>query len=78
MFDYLLLGGDDQSSFFCLSNMLFYKRGYNTTTKTGNICHQCCSALTKDKIPMFSPAKKMWIGDVPTVLQQLTRVEEKL
>jgi hypothetical protein len=58
--------------------MLFYKRGYNKTTKIGNICHPCYSALAKDKIPKFSPANKMWIGDIPSVLQQLTIVEEKL
>jgi hypothetical protein len=56
--------------------MLFYKRGYNKTTKIGNICHPCYSALAKDKIPKFS--NKMWIGDIPSVLQQLTIVEEKL
>jgi hypothetical protein len=27
---------------------------------------------------MFSAANKMWIGDVPLVLQQLTITEEKL
>jgi hypothetical protein len=34
--------------------------------------------LVKDKIPMFSPANNMWMGDVPLELQQLTIAEEKL
>jgi hypothetical protein len=65
-------------SFFTSSNAIFYKKGYDTTTKTGNICQQCYGALVKDKIPIFSAANKMWIGDVPLVLQQLTIAEEKL
>ncbi len=73
-----LVDEDANSSFFSLSNAVFYKKGYNTTTKTGNICQQCYSALVKDKVPMFSAANKMWIGDVPLVLQQLTITEEKL
>jgi hypothetical protein len=59
-------------------NTTFYKKGYNPATKTGNICQQCYCALVKDKIPMFSIANKMWVGDVPHVLQQLTIAEEKL
>lgn len=66
------------SIFVSLSNAIFYKKGYNATTKTGNICHECYSALLKDKVPRFSAANKMWIGDVPLVLQQLTIAEEKL
>ncbi|CAF1554051.1 unnamed protein product, partial [Adineta steineri] len=69
---------DEHSNIFSLSNAVFYKKGYNITEKTGNICQQCYSALSKDKIPMFSVANKMWIGDVPLELQQLTIAEEKL
>ncbi|CAF1311364.1 unnamed protein product [Adineta ricciae] len=66
-------------SVFCSSsNGVFYKKGYNVSSKTGNICQECYSALMKDKIPMFSVANKMWIGDVPSVLQQLTIAEEIL
>jgi hypothetical protein len=42
------------------------------------MCQQCHSALNKNKVPIFSGANKMWIGDVPPVLQQLTIAEEKL
>jgi hypothetical protein len=66
------------SSFFSLSNAVVYKKGYNIATKTGNICQVCYNASAKDKIPMFSAANKMWLGDVPPVLQQLTIAEEKL
>ncbi|CAF4296522.1 unnamed protein product, partial [Adineta steineri] len=69
---------DEHSNTFSLSNAVFYKKGYNIAEKTGNICQQCYSALSKDKIPMFSVANKMWIGDVPLELQQLTIAEEKL
>ncbi|CAF3827032.1 unnamed protein product, partial [Adineta steineri] len=69
---------DEHSNTFSLSNTVFYKKGYNIAEKTGNICQQCYSALSKDKIPMFSVANKMWIGDVPLELQQLTIAEEKL
>jgi hypothetical protein len=61
-----------------LFNAVFYKKGYNTATENCNICEQCYSALEKNKVPMFSAANKMWIGDVPLVLQQLTIAEEKL
>jgi len=64
--------------YFSISNVVFYKRGYNTKTKTGTVCHQCSSTLSKEKIPMFSVANKMWIGDIPAELQGLTIAEEKL
>ena len=70
---------EEGNSCFCsLSNAVFYKKGYNTLTKTGNICQECYHALNKDKVPIFSAANKMWIGDVPLALQQLTIAEEKL
>jgi hypothetical protein len=61
-----------------VSNAVLYKKGYNTAAKTGNICQQCYGALAKDKVPLFSAANKIWIGDVPPILQQLTIAEEKL
>jgi len=69
---------NDSSSFFFLSDALFYKKGYNSERKTAYICDQCHSALIKNKVPPFSYANGMWIGDIPLVLQQLTIVEEKL
>ncbi|CAF4583349.1 unnamed protein product, partial [Rotaria magnacalcarata] len=53
-------------------------KGYNTLAKTGNICQECNRALVKDQVPIFSAANKMWIDDMPLVLQQLTIAEEKL
>lgn len=75
---FFLKDDDINSTFFSLSNAIFYKKGYNPGTKTGYICQQCHSGLNKNKIPIFSSANKMWIGDVPPVLQQLTIAEEKL
>ncbi|CAF0766459.1 unnamed protein product [Adineta steineri] len=70
---------EETRSIFCSSsNAVFYKKGYNTLSKTGSICQECFSALVKDKVPMFSVANKMWIGDVPFELQQLTIAEETL
>jgi hypothetical protein len=80
MYIFVSFSVDDyvNSSFFYSSNTIFYKKGYNSGTKTGNICQQCYGALNKNKIPIFSGANKMWIGDMPLVLQQLTIAEEKL
>ncbi|CAF1498169.1 unnamed protein product [Adineta ricciae] len=69
---------DQNAEGFSSSNIVLYKRGYCKLTKTGNICQQCLSALIRDKIPMLTPANKMWVGDVPIELQQLTLAEEKL
>lgn len=68
----------ENSSFFSSFNAIFYKKGYNLETKNGYICQQCYSVLNKNKVPAFSSANKMWIGDIPPVLQQLTIAEEKL
>ena len=74
----LLADAFTNSSFLAWSNKIFYRKEYNELTKAANLCQQCYSALTKDKIPIFSAANKMWVGDVPLVLQQLTIAEEKL
>ena len=78
MFISVLKEFDENSEVFSVSNMVLYKKGYNKMTKMGIICQQCYRALTKGKIPMFSVANKMWIGDVPPELQGLTIAEEKL
>ena len=74
----LLADAFTNASFLAWSNTIFYRKGYNELTKAANLCQQCYSALAKDKVPMFSAANKMWVGDVPLVLQQLTIAEEKL
>ena len=74
----LLADAFTNSSFLAWSNKIFYRRGYNELTKVANLCQQCYSALAKDKVPILSAANKMWVGDVPLVLQQLTIAEEKL
>ncbi|CAF1202328.1 unnamed protein product [Adineta ricciae] len=71
--------GNESCSIFCsLSDAVLYKKGYHMMKKSGNICHECHIALIKNKAPIFSVANKMWVGDVPLVLQQLTIAEEKL
>lgn len=41
-------------------------------------CVKCYDALSKKKIPKFSAANNMWLGDIPVELQGLTIPEEKL
>ena len=43
-----------------------------------DICMECWSSLTKEKIPKFSVANKVWVGDVPPELQGLTIPEQRL
>lgn len=76
--NHIVIDNRDNSTFFFASNVLLYKKGYSTVTKTGTMCQQCDSLLIKNKVPLFSAANKMWIGDVPSLLQQLTIAEEKL
>ena len=42
------------------------------------ICADCWTSLTKEKVPKFSVANKVWIGDVPKELQGLTIPEQRL
>jgi hypothetical protein len=42
------------------------------------LCKDCHLAFSKAQIPKFCAANKMWIGDVPDELKDLTIVEEKL
>jgi hypothetical protein len=65
--------------------MLFYERGLhrNFDKKKNlrvccNICTECWSSLVKEKIPKFSPANKVWMGDIPNELQELTIPEQRL
>lgn len=75
----------DKPSFTCVNGIVFYHAGLHKTLerKTRNtvhcdICPECWSSLIKNKIPKFSPANKIWIGDVPEQLQGLTIPEQKL
>jgi hypothetical protein len=42
------------------------------------LCQKCHDALSKERIPKFSAANGMWLGDDPAELQDLTIPEEKL
>ena len=43
-----------------------------------DICTECWSSLKKEKVPKFSPANKVWLGDVPKELKGLTIPEQRL
>ena len=42
-----------------------------------HICTDCWTSLAKEKVPKFSVANKVWIGDVPKELQGLTIPEQR-
>ncbi len=70
-------------TFFCEGNALLYRKGVvdqydNGTQRVCLLCKDCQLAFSKKQIPKFSAANKMWIGDVPDELKNLTIVEEKL
>ena len=43
-----------------------------------DICIECWSSLAKERVPKFSAANKVWMGDVPNQLQNLTIPEQRL
>jgi hypothetical protein len=74
-----------QPSFTYENSVVFYKQGLHheaNNETTGvircDICRECWSSLKKEKIPKYSAANKVWIGDVPKELQCLTIPEKKL
>jgi hypothetical protein len=75
---FLFIGDESYSIFSPSSSTVLYKKGYSKSAKSGNVCPECHNALNKNKVPVFSVANKMWFGDIPLVLQQLTIAEEKL
>ncbi|CAF1486450.1 unnamed protein product [Adineta ricciae] len=67
------------------NNAFFYQRGLQhglnndrRQTTRCNICRECWSCLVKEKIPKFSPANKVWLGDIPEELKNLTILEQRL
>lgn len=52
-------------------------RGEGENAK-GWCCYQCLDALSEDKLPRYSLANGMWIGDIPEELQGLTIPEQML
>lgn len=49
----------------------------NNTTLC-SVCLKCYQALSKNRIPKFSPSNNAWLGDIPAELNDLTIPEEKL
>jgi hypothetical protein len=75
----------NKTSFICVNDAVLYRQGlhHNLDKKKRSmvhcdICMECWSSLTKEKIPKFSVANKVWIGDVPPELQGLTIPEQRL
>jgi hypothetical protein len=75
----------NKPSFTYINGTLFYERGlHNNLDKTKrslihcDICVECWPSLLKEKIPKFSTANKVWLGDIPKQLQELTIPEQRL
>ncbi|CAF1123464.1 unnamed protein product [Rotaria sp. Silwood1] len=68
------------SSFYCEDNIILYANGLfqQNNVNMCRLCQKCHDALSKERIPKFSPANDMWLGDVPAELQGLTIPEQKL
>jgi hypothetical protein len=72
-------------SFIYENKVVLYERGLQhgsnsdrRQTTRCNICRECWSCLTKEKIPKYSPANKVWVGDIPEELKNLTIPEQRL
>lgn len=72
-------------SFIYVNGVVLYKAGLHETSNNKrrsmiycDICMDCWSSLAKERIPKFSAANKIWMGDVPNQLQNLTIPEQRL
>ena len=72
-------------SFTLINNAVFYEKGlhHNVDKKKRSlvhctVCKECWSSLSKEKIPKFTAANNVWIGDIPQELQKLTIPEQRL
>jgi hypothetical protein len=68
---------------FCKENVLLYRKGIydqndDEDERVCLLCTDCHLAFSKEQIPKFCAANKMWIGDVPEELKDLTILEKKL
>jgi hypothetical protein len=66
--------------YYCENNIVLYTSGLFQQNKVNMciICEKCHGALLKERVPKFSVANNMWLGDIPIELQGLTIPEEKL
>lgn len=72
-------------SYIRYKNMLLYRKGIDATNTfqmddntNVTMCKCCLTALKKNEIPKYTAANKMWIGDVPKELTDLTITELRL
>jgi hypothetical protein len=73
------------TSFVRVNGVILYKKGLVPGLSANkrsmihcNVCTECWLALSKEKVPKFSIANKVWLGDVPIELQGLTLPEQRL
>ena len=55
-----------------------YLDGPILTSDKDSICYQCLTSLEKKQMPSGALANGLWIGDVPSELQNLTWMEQRL
>ena len=58
--------------------MVLSKNGFDHKNKKVNICNKCNKSLICNKLPKFSLANDLFIGDTPSELQELSPIEEAL
>jgi hypothetical protein len=61
-----------------LQGLLLCKDGISTHEKAIYICKTCFNSIKQNKLPKFSLANALWIGNVKHILSDLTMVEETL
>lgn len=74
-----------KNSFIYVNDIVLYRAGLHEspskvkrTIVYCNICSECWLSLSKEKVPKFSPANSVWMGDIPKQLQGLTIPEQRL
>ena len=60
-----------------IDGMLLQPAGL-TNNRYANVCMECLRSLNLDKIPTFTLANRMWIGQIPHKLAYLTLPEQLL
>jgi hypothetical protein len=60
------------------NNLLLEPQGVDQVTNVVNLCDDCFLDLERNRLPAFSLANNMWIGEQPECLRSLTLVERLL
>ena len=59
-------------------NLLLEPSDIIVNDDTLQLCIDCSRALFKHKLPKFALANKMYLGAIPPILEQLTKIEETM